>query len=81
MKINPELKNKKMTSVQIATEIKDGWVCFSDIGVSNPPELTDALAARAAAGEVKGIRWHSILDIEPLDILKEPAHRGITPVS
>ena len=43
---------KRMTAAQIAAEIMDGWVCFSDIGVSNPPELTDALAARAAAGEI-----------------------------
>ena len=76
-----ELMRKRKTADEIAAQINDGWVCFSDIGVSNPPELTDALAARAAAGEVSGIRWHSILDIEPLDILKEPAHRGITPVS
>lgn len=64
-----------MTASEIAGMVQDGWVCFSDIGLAIPPEITNALAARAAAGSLKRVIWHSLLDLEPLDILSpEAAH-------
>ena len=74
-------RQKKKNPAEIALMVRSGWECFSDIAAAIPPELTDALADRAAAGEIKDVRWNSILDIEPLKILGEPASRGLIPVS
>jgi len=76
-----EAEQKRRSPAEIAMMVQDGWECFSDIAAVIPPEITDALADRAINGEVKGVRWGSILDIEPLRILSKEASRGITPVS
>lgn len=46
--------------------IHSGENVFSDITLSQPRELLRAIGARAAAGELKGITLHNILDVYPM---------------
>ena len=58
--------DKTKTAEQIAASIESGWSCSSDISGAIPTVLADALGKRAAAGEVKDLVYHSLLDITPL---------------
>lgn len=70
-----------MTAEDIASRIKDGDSCVTDIAAAIPPAILNALAERAASGKVQGITLHSMLDLEPMKWLDEKTLRGITPVS
>ena len=73
--------DKTKTAEQIAASIESGWSCSSDISGAIPTVLADALGKRAAAGEVKDLVYHSLLDITPLGTLAPEAFPQLTPVS
>lgn len=78
----PALYKKKQTTPEgIAAQIKDGWECCTDIAAAMPCGILNALGERAANGKIKGIRLHSMLDIQPLHSLSAEAAKGILPVS
>ena len=57
----------KLTSVAgIASAIKTGWNCCSDIAQGIPYDIYTALSERAAQGHVSGLSVYSLMDMCPL---------------
>lgn len=74
-------QQRKKTAEQVAQQVESGWSCCSDIGVSIPPGILNALGNRAISGDVSGLKLHTLLDLFPLSPLTEDATKNITPVS
>lgn len=76
-----EYERRRQTAAQIAAQVQSGWNCCTDIAAAIPVELLNALGDIAAAGSVRDITLHTMLDLAPLHIFSPEAARGITPVS
>lgn len=74
-------ESKKTSAKDIADAVQSGWNCYTDISCAIPPAIMDALGARAAAGELQGVRWNAMLDLFPIKALSTEAAGGITPVT
>ena len=74
-------QEKRCTPEEIAAQIEPGWSCCTDIAAAIPPAIVNALGRRAASGELRDVRLHTMLDLIPLDMLKPAAAQGLTPVS
>lgn len=81
MQVYAEYEKKRCSPEEIAAQVRDGWVCCTDIGAVIPPVLLDALGARAAAGGLRDVTLHTMLDLQPFQALGPEAAAGITPVS
>ena len=69
-----EYEEKKQTPEAIAALIKDYDVCASPTAMSQPIAITQAIGKRAAAGELVGVKHHSIIAVEPAAFLDEDIH-------
>lgn len=74
-------REKLMNPDQLASLVESGWNCVMDIAAAVPVRIMDALGKRAIKKEVKNIRLHSLLDLQPLKVLEPEAAQGIIPVS
>lgn len=73
---------KRLTSAEdIASRIRDGWRCCTDIAASIPPAIMEALGKCGAKGEIRDVRLDTMLDLQPYESLSREAARGIKPVS
>lgn len=76
-----EYREKLRSSEEVASQVRSGWSCCTDIAASIPPALLEALGQRAQAGELTGVTLHTMLDLWPMGALQPEAFPGITPVS
>ena len=77
-----ELYQEKLrTPEEIAAQIENAWSCCTDIAAAIPSGLLNALGSRAAAGGMRGITLHTLLDLSSMHIFDREAARGVTPVS
>lgn len=71
---------KKTTAEGIAQQVKSGWVCGSDIGLSTPPGIIAALDQYIKEENLTDIYYHTLLDWLPMGAYREE-YPGITGVS
>ena len=64
-------ESKKMTAGQIAEKVESYWVCASDIGLSLPPAITEALDEYVKENNLQGIAYHTMLEWFPLGVYNE----------
>lgn len=66
MTLQEEYNAKLMSPEQIAGNIAPNSTICSDNALSLPPAITSAIAERARAGEVAGLKQHTTLDLWPV---------------
>lgn len=67
----------KLTSVEeAASHIKSNWLIGMDSSVSHPPALISAIAARARAGEISGLKVDTLLDVYPFEFYADDSLNG-----
>ena len=71
---------KKTTAELIAADMKSSWVCGSDIGLSLPPAIVQAVNDHVKEAQLKDIIYHTMLDWFPIDFYQEKQDRikGVT---
>ena len=70
MNISDLYKSKLTTAENIASQLQDNWVCAMDIAGCIPKTLADEIARCSAARKFKNVKFHMLLDIYPLEMLK-----------
>lgn len=70
-------REKRTTAESIATQVRPGWTCCTDIAAAIPPAILEALGNRAAAGDVAGVTLHTMLDLWPMSCLSAEAAQGL----
>lgn len=76
-----QYEEKLTTPEGAAAQIENGACIFSDIALSQPKAILDALEARARRGEVSDVTLSSMLDIYPLECYQPDPPAGLHPVS
>lgn len=56
-------KSKLKTPLEVASFVRSGAVCASDIALSNSAVIYEALSERVRKGELKNVTHHTILDV------------------
>ncbi len=79
MNYEQQYASKKVTIEELAAAIRSGWCCVTDAAASVPVPVLEAIGRRCEAGQLGGLRFHSLLDLQPVPNLSMPGH--ITPVS
>ena len=71
------LYNEKRSSAQeLAARVEDGWLIGMDAAVAMTATLMSDLAQRAKAGELKGVRIQTLMDVYPLEYLQDESLLG-----
>ncbi len=68
--------NKLMSISDAAARVESGWMIGMDAAAAHPAALVSAIAARAKAGEISGVKIDSLLDVEPLECYADPELNG-----
>ena len=68
--------NKLMSLSDAAAKVESGWMIGMDAAAAHPAALVSAIAARAKAGEISGVKIDSLLDVEPLECYADPELNG-----
>lgn len=68
--------NKLMSLSDAAAKVESGWMIGMDAAAAHPAALVSAIAARAKAGEISGVKIDSLLDVEPLECYTDPELNG-----
>ena len=68
--------NKLMSLSDTAAKVESGWMIGMDAAAAHPAALVSAIAARAKAGEISGVKIDSLLDVEPLECYADPELNG-----
>ncbi|MHA6250571.1 acetyl-CoA hydrolase/transferase family protein [Oceanobacillus sp. CAU 1775] len=73
-------ENKKTTPEHIAENVQSGWVCGSDIGLSLPPAIVQAVEKHVEEKQLDNIIYHTMLDWFPMNFYQEAQERikGVT---
>lgn len=72
-----ELYASKLTTAQeLAARVESGWTLGMDAGASQTPAIMAAIAARAAADEINGLKVQSMLDVYPFDFYADNSLLG-----
>lgn len=74
-KYEAEYRSKLATADEIAGMIQSGDVCASPTCMAQPSAIVDAIAARAARGELENVQHNSMIAIEPAPFT-DPALHG-----
>ena len=69
-------ENKLMSIADAAAKVESGWMIGMDAAAAHPAALVSALAARARAGEISGVKIDSLLDVDPLECYADPELNG-----
>ena len=69
-------REKLMDAASVAARVEDGWVIGMDAATAHTPRIMSALAARAAAGEVKNVKVQTLLDVYPLEFYADKSLDG-----
>ena len=62
---------KKTSPEELAGRVESGWLIGMDAGAAHTPTLISAIARRAAAGELSGVKVQTLLDVYPLEFLAD----------
>ena len=81
MNISDLYKSKLTTAENIASQLQDNWVCAMDIAGCIPKTLADEIARCSAARKFKNVKFHMLLDIYPLEMLKPENEAGLSLVT
>ena len=65
MNIHELYKSKLLSCGELAAKVESGWAIIMDAAISEADGLTAALCARAAEGELQGVKVHTMLDVYP----------------
>ena len=68
--------NKLMSLGDAAAKVESGWMIGMDAAAAHPAALVSAIAARAKAGEISGVKIDTLLDVEPLECYTDPELNG-----
>ena len=68
--------NKLTTAEEAAGRVQDGWLIGMDAAVAAPPALVSAIAARAARGEISGVKIDTLLDVYPFEFYADDSLNG-----
>ncbi len=68
--------NKLMSLSDAAAKVESGWMIGMDAAAAHPAALVSAIAARAKAGEISGVKIDTLLDVEPLECYADPELNG-----
>ena len=60
-------QEKLTTATEVAARVQSGWMLGMDAAAAHPTALITALAERAKAGELNGVKVDSLLDVMPLE--------------
>mgnify|MGYP002515465896 FL=1 len=69
-------ENKLMSIADAAAKVESGWMIGMDAAAAHPAALVSAIAARARAGEISGVKIDSLLDVDPLECYADPELNG-----
>lgn len=72
-----EYSAKLVNAGQIAALVKDNWVLGMDEASAQTPLIMSAIAQRVYAGELKGIKVQTLLDVYPFDFYRDKALSGL----
>ncbi len=67
---------KKMTAAQAAALVENGWLLGMDSSAAQTPALMQAIADRAYAGQLEGVKVQALLDAYPFAYYMDPALLG-----
>ena len=77
-----ELYTEKLTTLEhVAAIMESGWTFCSDIGISIPFALYDAIGERVRKGEVSNLTMHSFLDVGAMPCFEKDLSGDIKGVS
>ncbi|MCL2365838.1 MAG: 4-hydroxybutyrate--acetyl-CoA CoA transferase [Oscillospiraceae bacterium] len=65
-KFEPQYQEKQQTIEQLANMVQSGWNMCSDIGISIPFAMYDAIGRRVQRSEIKDITMQNFLDIDTM---------------
>lgn len=68
--------NKLMSLSDAAAKVESGWMIGMDAAAAHPAALVSAIAARAKAGKISGVKIDTLLDVEPLECYADPELNG-----
>ncbi len=72
-----EIYQSKLMSIgDAAAKVESGWMIGMDAAAAHPAALVSAIAARAKAGEISGVKLDSLLDVDPLECYADPELNG-----
>ena len=69
-------QNKLMSIDAAAAKVESGWMIGMDAAAAHPAALVSAIAARAKAGELSGVKIDTLLDVDPLECYTDPELNG-----
>ena len=69
-------RSKLMSIGDAAAKVENGWMIGMDAAAAHPAALVSAIAARAKAGEISGVKLDSLLDVDPLECYADPELNG-----
>ena len=69
-------ESKLTTAEEAASRVQSGWLIGTDAAVSVPPALVSAIAARAARGEISGVKMDTLLDAYPYEFYADDSLSG-----
>ena len=69
-------EKKLMRIADAAAKVESGWMIGMDAAAAHPAALVSAIAARARAGEISGVKIDSLLDVDPLECYADPELNG-----
>ena len=63
-----EIYQSKLMSIgDAAAKVENGWMIGMDAAAAHPAALVSAIAARAKAGEISGVKLDSLRGVDPLE--------------
>jgi len=71
-----QYQSKLTTAEHAAALVQDGWLIGMDAAAAHTDAIMDALAARAARDEIKGVRVQTLLDVYPLAFYADSTLKG-----
>ena len=69
-------REKRMTAEEAAAAVQDGWTIGMDAALSQTPGIMAALAARARASGLSGVKVQTLLDAYPFAFYEDPTLSG-----
>ena len=69
-------QSKLTTAQEAASRVESNWLIGMDAAIAQPPVLVSAIAARAKAGEISGVKAYTLLDVYPLEFYTDPELNG-----
>ncbi len=72
-----QMYQAKLTSAdELAARVEGGWLIGMDAGAAQTPKIMSAIAKRAYADELTGVKVQTLLDVYPLEFYADEALKG-----